>query len=62
MLADGLNKVDVVLVRLISSALDAEGELTERVEAADHPAADLPAEAHLDVRRSEEEAAWIHNE
>lgn len=61
MLADGLYEVDVVLVCLIPSAFDAEGELAERVEAADHPAADLPAEAHLDVRRSEEEAARVHN-
>lgn len=35
--------------------------MTERVEAADHPAADLPTETHLDVRRSEEEAARVHN-
>ena len=61
MLADGLYKVDVVLVGLVPSAFDAEGELTERIEAANHPASDLSAEAHLDVRRSEEEAARVHN-
>lgn len=61
MLVDGLYKVDIVLVGLVSSALDADGELTERVEAADHPASDLSAEPHLDVRRSEEKAAWVHH-
>lgn len=37
MLADGLHKVEVVFVGLVYTALDADGELMESVEAANPP-------------------------
>lgn len=61
MFGDCEDKVDVVLVALVPPAFDADGELTEGVEAADHPASDLSAEPHLDIRRGEEEAARVHH-
>jgi len=59
---DRHHKIGVVLVGVVGPGCNALSEGVQRVEAVNHPRADLPAVPHLDVRPRHEEAARVHHQ